>query len=259
MLGMLDAAAAQIGMVGVSAPVQTTASDPVRRAVQLARQQRLQRLRLARPRLRDRHDHRQLRGRRRTRSGVALPSTRRDRRRHPRASRPAATLPTAKRFPPGAGQTERDRRATLRLHRLPQRQQGQHRPRLRARYHLPQGNYDDQQPCRTAVDLANSYNKQGVTIYSIGYALGNNVNCTRARSARRSIQGNSVACTRDGRLLPLHQPHRRVPPSPPTTRSRRSPRPATSTTSRTPPSSTPSSRPSRPTSGEARPAGRRRV
>jgi hypothetical protein len=42
----------------------------------------------------------------------------------------------------------------------------------------PPGNADDQQPCHTAVNLANSYKAQGVTIYSIGYALGSNVDCT---------------------------------------------------------------------------------
>jgi hypothetical protein len=36
----------------------------------------------------------------------------------------------------------------------------------------PPGNADDQQPCRTAIDLAAGYKAAGVTIYSIGYALG---------------------------------------------------------------------------------------
>jgi Flp pilus assembly protein TadG len=40
------------------------------------------------------------------------------------------------------------------------------------------GNKDDQQPCQSAVDVANTYKGQGVTIYSIGYALGNSVKCT---------------------------------------------------------------------------------
>jgi hypothetical protein len=42
----------------------------------------------------------------------------------------------------------------------------------------PPGNADDQQPCHTAVNLASTYKQQGVTIYSIGYALGGSVNCT---------------------------------------------------------------------------------
>jgi hypothetical protein len=42
----------------------------------------------------------------------------------------------------------------------------------------PPGNADDQQPCHTAINVANNYKKQGVTIYSIGYALGDNVPCT---------------------------------------------------------------------------------
>jgi hypothetical protein len=45
----------------------------------------------------------------------------------------------------------------------------------------PPGNADDQQPCHTAINVANAYKAQGVTIYSIGYDLGNN--------------GNGIACT----------------------------------------------------------------
>jgi hypothetical protein len=41
----------------------------------------------------------------------------------------------------------------------------------------PQGNADDQQPCHTAINIANQYKAAGTTIYSIGYALGS-VNCT---------------------------------------------------------------------------------
>ena len=59
----------------------------------------------------------------------------------------------------------------------------------------PQGNSDDQQPCHTAVNLANTYKAQGVTIYSIGYALGNNVNCTAGAFRKKNAQGNWVACT----------------------------------------------------------------
>jgi hypothetical protein len=42
----------------------------------------------------------------------------------------------------------------------------------------PPGNADDQQPCHTAINVANNYKQEGVTIYSIGYALGDNVPCT---------------------------------------------------------------------------------
>ncbi|HET6171947.1 MAG TPA: VWA domain-containing protein [Gaiellales bacterium] len=42
----------------------------------------------------------------------------------------------------------------------------------------PPGNLDDKQPCHTAVNLANTYKQEGVTMYSIGYALGDNVECT---------------------------------------------------------------------------------
>ena len=59
----------------------------------------------------------------------------------------------------------------------------------------PQGNSDDQQPCHTAINLANSYKQQGFTIYSIGYALGSNVNCTAGAFRKKNSQGNWVACT----------------------------------------------------------------
>ena len=44
----------------------------------------------------------------------------------------------------------------------------------------PPGNTDDQQPCHTAINLANQYKADDVTIYSIGYALGNK-NCTAGK------------------------------------------------------------------------------
>ena len=59
----------------------------------------------------------------------------------------------------------------------------------------PQGNTDDQQPCHTAINLANTYKAQGTTIYSIGYALGNNVNCTAGALPQEEQQGNWVSCT----------------------------------------------------------------
>jgi hypothetical protein len=58
----------------------------------------------------------------------------------------------------------------------------------------PPGNADDQQPCHTAVNLANTYKSQGVTIYSIGYALGNNVDCT-AGGFHALVGGSWQACT----------------------------------------------------------------
>jgi hypothetical protein len=42
----------------------------------------------------------------------------------------------------------------------------------------PPGNADDQQPCQSAVNVAKNFKQEGVTIYSIGYALGDNVPCT---------------------------------------------------------------------------------
>ena len=58
----------------------------------------------------------------------------------------------------------------------------------------PPGNADDQQPCHTAVNLANAYKSQGVTIYSIGYALGGSVSCT-AGGFHAQVNGNWQACT----------------------------------------------------------------
>jgi hypothetical protein len=59
----------------------------------------------------------------------------------------------------------------------------------------PQGNTDDQQPCHSAINVANAYKAEGVTIYSIGYALGNNVNCTAGAFRKKDNQGNWVSCT----------------------------------------------------------------
>ena len=106
------------------------------------------------------------------------------------------------------------------------------------------GNPDDQSPCHTAINLANQYKSQGVTIYSIGYALGSNTLCTGGDfgpdiPAVRDSSGNIITPQ-----APVHAIHCGLLPqgrsaergaerSPRTRRSRRSPRPATSTTSRT--------------------------
>jgi hypothetical protein len=58
----------------------------------------------------------------------------------------------------------------------------------------PPGNADDQQPCHTAVNLANTYKSQGVTMYSIGYALGGSVDCT-AGGFHSQVNGTWQACT----------------------------------------------------------------
>jgi len=58
----------------------------------------------------------------------------------------------------------------------------------------PQNNADDQQPCHTAINVASAAKAAGTTIYSIGYALGNNVNCTSGDFHKK--QGNNwVSCT----------------------------------------------------------------
>ncbi len=59
----------------------------------------------------------------------------------------------------------------------------------------PQNNADDVQPCQTAINVANSYKAQGTTIYSVGYALGNNVECTRGAFRKRDAQNNWQPCT----------------------------------------------------------------
>jgi Flp pilus assembly protein TadG len=59
----------------------------------------------------------------------------------------------------------------------------------------PPGNVDDQQPCHTAVQLANQYKAAGTTIYSIGYALGGSVNCTAGDFHKKNALGNWVSCT----------------------------------------------------------------
>jgi Flp pilus assembly protein TadG len=59
----------------------------------------------------------------------------------------------------------------------------------------PQNNADDQQPCHTAINLANQYKAAGTTIYSIGYALGNNVYCTAGDFHKKNASNQWVACT----------------------------------------------------------------
>jgi hypothetical protein len=59
----------------------------------------------------------------------------------------------------------------------------------------PQDNADDQQPCHTAINVANQYKAAGTTIYSIGYALGNSVYCTAGDFHKKNSQGNWVSCT----------------------------------------------------------------
>ena len=60
---------------------------------------------------------------------------------------------------------------------------------------FPQNGVDDQRPCQTAIDLANSYKAAGTTIYSIGYALGNNVRCTAGAFHKKDSNGNWQPCT----------------------------------------------------------------
>jgi Flp pilus assembly protein TadG len=56
----------------------------------------------------------------------------------------------------------------------------------------PPGNSDDTKPCQTAIDLANAYKAAGTTIYSIGYALGNNVACTQGAMGDWTPKVNAV-------------------------------------------------------------------
>jgi hypothetical protein len=59
----------------------------------------------------------------------------------------------------------------------------------------PQGNSDDVQPCHTAVSVANQAKADGTTIYSIGYALGNNVKCTTGGFNLNPGQGDWQQCS----------------------------------------------------------------
>ena len=59
----------------------------------------------------------------------------------------------------------------------------------------PQDNADDIQPCQTAINVANTYKAQGTTIYSVGYALGSNVRCTRGAFHKRDSNNNWQPCT----------------------------------------------------------------
>jgi hypothetical protein len=58
----------------------------------------------------------------------------------------------------------------------------------------PPGNLDDQQPCHTAVNVANNFKAEGVTIYSIGYALGDNVACS-VGGFHAKVDGRWQECT----------------------------------------------------------------
>ena len=59
----------------------------------------------------------------------------------------------------------------------------------------PQGNADDQQPCQSAINVANTFKAKGTTIYSIGYALGGAVNCTAGAFHKKDNSGNWQPCT----------------------------------------------------------------
>jgi hypothetical protein len=59
----------------------------------------------------------------------------------------------------------------------------------------PVNNADDQSPCHTAINLADGYKKLGVTIYSIGYALGDDTACTSGQWGQKNGGGNWKDCT----------------------------------------------------------------
>ena len=59
---------------------------------------------------------------------------------------------------------------------------------------FPQNGPDDRAPCHTAITLANGYKAAGVTIYSIGYDLGN-TNCTGSGFHKKKSGGGYTACT----------------------------------------------------------------
>jgi len=62
----------------------------------------------------------------------------------------------------------------------------------------PPGNLDDQRPCQSAVDLATTIKAKGVTIYSIGYALGTATPCTAGQWHKAAVvngRNTFIDCT----------------------------------------------------------------
>ena len=151
-------------------PAGADDGDQTLRGARNCSSERLRRLRHREPRLRDRpiNSDYKAAGGLNPASGL---SAHRERGRPP-ASGPAATPPTARRCARPRPSSRPRAPQRPRLHRLPDRRRGQHRQRLRVDTDVPAGNADDQQPCQTAIDLANA-TRRGTTIYSIGYALGN--------------------------------------------------------------------------------------
>ena len=160
--GILNPPYAQIGMVAFP-PVQTTATDPCAAPYNSLGGNGYDGYDSRHPRLCDRHDQRQLQDRRRCstrpRACTCTPTTAR----RPRASRPAATPPTARRCArprPSCSRTAApnvpdyivfltDGEANIGS------VYGANDPTY------PPGNADDQQPCHTAINLANAYKAAG--------------------------------------------------------------------------------------------------
>jgi hypothetical protein len=80
----------------------------------------------------------------------------------------------------------------------------------------PPGNPDDQQPCHSAINIANQYKAQGTIIYSIGYALGNKY-CTAGDWP--VIPAQPAQYDRRGRLVSPAVPAHYCDPSDPDERS----------------------------------------
>ncbi len=66
---------------------------------------------------------------------------------------------------------------------------------------FPPNGPDDQRPCQTAIDVAEDIKNDGVTIYSIGYALGDKKECTRGQWPVIPYQAAVAEVRKNGRVV----------------------------------------------------------
>ena len=246
MLRMLNPPSAQIGMVAFP-PLSRLEHRPCATARHGHGQRDYTGYDAADPRLPDRSDRRHLQARERHArtqppGSTCTPClvTR------PRASRSAAYTSYSEALRQAQGGARRPRaRERSRLHRLPDRRRGQHRQRLRLRPRDVSAGQRRRPAALPDGDQRRQRHKAaGMTIYSIGYALGTSTKCTGGKwkaipaTSRTSGARSYTRCTATPRhdgLRPLRDGRHREPHDHfDDTDSRRSHRPATSTTSRTP-------------------------
>lgn len=96
------------------------------------------------------------------------------------ASAPMAIRPTARRSARPRPSSMRTGGRTCPTTSSSSRRRSQHRQRLRCQQHLPAGDRR-RQPCQSAETVADGIKSAGVTIYSIGYALGSATKCTAGK------------------------------------------------------------------------------